>query len=92
MNPIDFSCCCQHARRIIVDWEDKGVLQLLDMDHILCGCGEHPEVVDIRNCCDCPEAIMDSDLGLEDEDIETWTRWSSIRSIEHGQTSEDVGE
>lgn len=81
MDQVDYSGCCQHGRRVMVDWEDKGVLQLLDMDHIMCGCGQYPEIIDIRNCQGCPEAVIEGDLDMTDEEAETWFRWSFLGGL-----------
>jgi hypothetical protein len=65
---INFSNCCMKARRIVIDYEDKGWIDLLDMDRVICG----EQVIDIRDCRDCPDHTMQSEEGVGDGLIRTW--------------------
>lgn len=87
MDSIDFCHCCAHARRLMVDWEDRGWVHLLDMDHIICECRSEPEVVDIRNCCNCPNAAMETEEDFNGTDIEDWVKWSLLGGVQTDETS-----
>lgn len=65
---INFSNCCMKARRIMIDYEDKGWIDLLDMDRVMCG----EQVIDVRDCHDCPDHAMEHEEGVSDELVQTW--------------------
>ena len=84
---MDFSISCSHCRRILVDWEDKGLLDLLDMDHVMCGLGGNGEqITDIRNCTDCPHATIVDGEEMSDVELKEWIRWSIFRRFSFGDT------
>lgn len=73
---MDFSMSCNHCRRIMVDWEDRGILDLLDMDHVICSLGGGEQIIDIRNCTNCPHAELESEDSISEEEMKEWIKWS----------------
>ena len=87
---MDFSGSCSHCRRIMVDWEDKGLLDLLDMDHVICDLGgDGEQIIDIRNCTDCPLAVFVNEEEVSDEEIKKWIKWSIIGRFNLDEYSEE---
>ena len=61
---MNFSHCCQFANRILVDYEDKGWIHLLDMDYIECTLGDNTKVIHINNCFMCEESCVHEEHSL----------------------------
>ena len=92
---MDFSTSCSHCRRLMVDWEDKGLIYLLDMEHVMCsfGDGDGEEIVSIINCIDCPNASVVSEEEMSDEEMKDWIKWSIFGRFNYSEyAKEDADE
>jgi hypothetical protein len=66
---MNYSSCCSRATAIKVDWEDKGLVELLDIDYVLCD-GRR---VHVKECTNCPEHYMEEEEeGIPGELIQRW--------------------
>jgi len=61
---MDFLHCCSYANRILVDYEDRGWVHLLDMDYVECVAGDGTKVVHVNNCFLCEEACLHEEHSL----------------------------
>ena len=87
MANLNFVNACVFAQRIMVDYEDRGIVELLDMERILCHNDERHAngVLSVRECIDCGYASVEGD-ELSEEELETLVRWTTIgRFVPNGR-------
>lgn len=90
MDNIDFSSSCIYLQRVMVDWKDLGVLELMDMDNIVCHSDVYSsQIVPIKLCVNCVHAALASEDDDNDERLSEWLRWSTLRGL-HGKTKNNI--